>query len=271
MRGLKFSKLVATGNDFIIIKGEEERNWSSLSKAICHRKFGVGADGLLVILPSSIALFKIRIFNPDGSEAEVSGNGLMCCAKYAIERGLAPPQTLKIETKAGIKEVLPIIEEGKVLQAQVKMGPPRFLFDIKPVFEYPLVLEGNNLSLNFVSMGNPHCVCFIKEAVEDFPLSYIGPKIESYPLFPQRTNFEVANILGRREVRARVWERGVGETLSCGSGACAIVAVAYIQGYVDKEVDVLFPGGKLKVIWGADGYLYLQGNIVEVFSGEWEL
>lgn len=271
MKGVEFYKFVVTGNEFIVIGEEEERDWSSLSKAICHRKLGVGADGLLIISPSSVAHIKMRIFNPDGSEAEISGNGLICCAKYEIERRLAPPQILKVETKAGIKEVIPIIEKGKVIQAKVKIGTPRFLFDIKPLFELPLEIEGNKLSLNLVSVGNPHCVCFIKEPVDNFPLGFLGPKIENHPLFPQRTNFEIANILGRGEVRARVWERGVGETLSCGSGACAIVAVAYIQGYVDKEVDVLFPGGKLKVIWGEDDNLYLQGSITEVFKGKWEL
>jgi diaminopimelate epimerase len=162
-----------------------------------------------------------------------------------------------------------MLEKGKVIQVNVNMGRPKFLFDIKPLFGYPLEIEGGRLLLNLISMGNPHCVCFLEQPVDDFPLTYLGPKVENHPLFPKRTNFEIANILGRREIRARVWERGAGETLSCGSGACAIGAVAYLQGYVDNDVDISFPGGTLKVSWGKGGDIYLTGPVTEVFNGEW--
>ena len=205
---MNFDKLQATGNDFILIDARErEHDWSRLATAICDRRFGVGADGLLLLFTSKAADFGMRMFNPDGSEAEVCGNGLMCFTKYVVDRGLADAQELEVETVAGIRKVKPYAVDGLVKQVQVDMGMPRFRpeeiplsidkVDIIPVLDYPIAIGDIKLLLSFVSMGNPHAVCFIKEPVAYFPLTELGPSVEYHPIFPQRTNFEVVNILSR--------------------------------------------------------------------------
>lgn len=289
---MEFTKLQATGNDFILIdaftKGDPDSLFAlggnkprgdillpELARAMCDRHYGVGADGLLLLLKSKVADFRMRMFNPDGSEAEVCGNGLRCVAKYIAERiSPAPAQELTIETIVGIRKV----KSYSGNQFQVDMGIPRFRaeeiplssrVDITPILDYPLNIDGWDLLLTFVSIGNPHGVCFLAESVADFPLPELGAKIERHPLFPQRLNFEVVNILSPRKIRARVWERGVGETLACGSGACAIAVAAQLHHYVDNEVDVILPGGTLSVAWDGRGEVYLKGSAELVFTGKW--
>ena len=273
---MRFSKLQATGNDFVLVDaGGLEQDWASLARAMCHRHFGIGADGLLLLLPSEVADFRMRVFNSDGSEAEVCGNGLRCFARYVIDRGLADAdKELTIETTAGIRRV----KSRGGHRFEVDMGVPRFRpkeipisieVDIIPILDYPINVKGKELLLNFVSLGNPHGVCFVGDSVADFPLSEWGPLIEHHRLFPQRLNFEVAQVLSRREIKARVWERGVGESLSCGSGACAVAVAAQLHGYVDSQVDVLLPGGRLGVEWDGKGEVYLSGGAELVFTGEW--
>jgi diaminopimelate epimerase len=270
---MKFAKLQATGNDFILIEASEERDWSSNAKAMCHRHLGIGADGLIVLLPSEIADLRMRIYNPDGSEAEACGNGLRCLARYAIDRGLVDASELAVETLGGLRKVRPY---GNHIQ--VDMGKPEFKADGIPVLieenldiiiDYPIIVQGKKLLLTCLSMGNPHAVCFLDEPVASFPLFELGPEVENHSLFPNRVNFEVANVLGQDKVRARVWERGVGETLSCGTGACAVAVAAQLRDRAAGDVDILLPGGVLTVAWDGIGEVMLSGPAELVFYGEW--
>jgi diaminopimelate epimerase len=285
---MKFSKLQATGNDFILADARTmEVDWSKLARAMCDRHFGVGADGLILVQNSTSADFKMRLFNSDGSEAEVSGNGLRCFAKYAIEKGLTGKRSrqagqsyrpMTIETLSGVRKVKAYMSRNTVNRAEVNMGLPRFQpeqipvkvdVDIIPILKYPLVIDGRKLSLSLLSMGNPHAVSFLSRPVVDFPLAEIGQKVERHPMFPRRTNFEVARVVSRERIEARVWERGVGETLACGSGASAIAVAAQLLEYVDRQVDIILTGGTLTVSWDRVGEVLLAGPVEEVFTGEW--
>lgn len=285
---MRFSKLQATGNDFILVDARRmEREWSRLARAMCDRHFGVGADGLILVQNSTAPDLKMRLFNADGSEAEVSGNGLRCFAKYAIEQGLTGKLSsregqsncsLTIETLSGLRTIKAYMSGNRVNRAEVNMGLPRFPPEqipvrtevyITPILDCDLVIDGKQLSLSMLSMGNPHAISFQSLPVADFPLAEMGPKVERYPIFPQRTNFEVARVLGRERIEARVWERGVGETLACGSGASAIAVAAQLLGYVDRQVDIILPGGTLTVSWDGAGEVLLAGPVEEVFTGEW--
>jgi diaminopimelate epimerase len=285
---MKFSKLQATGNDFILVDARTmEAEWPKLAPAMCDRHFGVGADGLILVQNSTSADLKMRLFNSDGSEAEVSGNGLRCFAKYAIEEGLVGKmssiaeqknRSLSIETLSGVRKVKVDTSGNKINRAEVNMGLPRFQpeqipvrvqVDIIPILNYPLVIDGKQLTLAILSIGNPHAVSFLSQRVADFPLSEIGAKVEKHPMFPQRTNFEVARVLSRGRIEARVWERGVGETLACGSGASALAVAARLLDYVDRQVDIILAGGTLTVSWDRVGEVLLSGSVKEVFTGEW--
>jgi diaminopimelate epimerase len=282
---MKFTKVQGAGNDFVLIEGDEEgRNWTKLVPEMCDRHFGIGGDGLLQVLPSKTADFRMRIFNLDGSEADACGNGLRCVVRYSLEKQIIKisKQQITVETMAGVRRVL--LSNDKKPTIYVYMGKPilkameipvlvnqRDDTDINPVMRYPLILENIELSLNFVSMGNPHAVHFIKKAVKDFPLSQIGPKVETHTIFPRKTNFEVARIINRKQIEARVWERGVGETLACGSGACAIAVIAHLNHETDDKVDIILPGGTLSVNWDGSGEVLLGGPAEIVFSGDWQL
>jgi len=276
---MNFSKLQATGNDFILVDARRaDQNWAELAQTICQRHFGVGADGLILVQNSRVADLKMRIFNPDGSEAEACGNGLRCFAKYGIERGIVDKTNLTIETLPGVRKVNAYTSQGKVKQVEVDMGTPRFQpeqipvrakVDIIPILNYPLELGEEKLTLSLISMGNPHAVSFISRPVASFPLAKIGPEVERHPIFPQRANFEIARVLSREKVEARVWERGVGETLACGSGACAIAVAARLLNYVNNEVDIILPGGVLALSWDGVGEVVLSGPVEEVFTGEY--
>lgn len=277
---MKFFKMQATGNDFVLIDARGmERDWSKLAISMCQPHFGVGADGLLLLLPSQVADFRMRMFNPDGSEAEACGNGLRCLTKYVVEKGIAKAksQGLTVETVAGIRNARPCVESRKVTWVEVSMGSPRFkpeeipvlIEDQDTIVDYPLNVGGKELRLAFVSLGNPHAICFLHEPVEDFPLAELGAMVEYHPLFPQRMNFEVANILSRSQIEVRVWERGAGETLGCGSGACAVAVAARLHGWADNQVDIMLPGGVLTVEWEGNGEVWLKGPAEMVFEGEW--
>lgn len=285
---MKFSKLQATGNDFILVDARTmEGEWSKLTRAMCDRHFGIGADGLILVQDSTIADLKMRIFNSDGSEAEVCGNGLRCFAKYVLEKGVTGKMSLRaeqsnlcltIETLSGVRKVKAYTSRNKVNQVEVNMGLPQFQpeqipvkvkVDIIPILDYPLVIDGKELTLSLLSMGNPHAVSFLSRPIADFPLADIGRKVERHPMFPQRTNFGVARVLSRGKIEARVWERGVGATLACGSGACAIVVAAQLLDCVEPQVDIMLPGGTLTVSWDRIGEVLLTGPVEEVFTGEW--
>ena len=277
---MDFIKLQATGNDFVLIDARRmKRDWSALAKAMCHRNFGVGADGLLLILPSKAADFYMRMFNPDGSEAEACGNGLRCAARYAKESGLARGAEIRIETPAGIKR----LQTRGRKNIQVAMGKPILAPSAipvivgrtgaratAPVIDYPLAIGKMKLKITCVSIGNPHAVCFLEQPVDDFPLAEVGPKVERHSMFPNRVNFEIVNVISQSKLRARVWERGAGETLSCGTGACAIAVAARLKKLTDNPVDIILPGGTLTVDWDGRGEVLLSGPAEVVFEGKWK-
>jgi len=258
-----------------------------MARAMCDRHFGVGGDGLILVLPSDEADFRMRIFNPDGSEAEMCGNGIRCFAKYVVEEGLAPPETsqLNIETLAGVRTVWLTKEGNEVRRVRVSMGEPEFSPDripvwidhptlralMPPVKDYPVEIDGKELRLTCLSMGNPHAVHFIDYPVDEFPLLELGPKVENHLYFPNRVNFEVVQVVDRSQVEARVWERGAGPTLACGTGACAVAVAAHLHDLVEDEVDVRLPGGTLHLEWGGEGEVFLSGPAETVFRGEWVL
>ena len=276
---MDFVKLQATGNDFILIDARtQEKDWSALARDMCQRHFGVGADGLLLALPSSKADLSLRMLNPDGSEAEACGNGLRCFVLYAREKGLVSSGEFTVETMAGIRTVRIRSEKG----IQVSMGTPTFDpdtipiilnekggYDTAKVVNQTIFIGDNKMEISAVSMGNPHAVHFIDQSVRDFPLAEVGPMVEHHHMFPNRVNFEVANIANASTVEARVWERGAGETLSCGSGACAIAVVAVSKGLVNSPIDVTLPGGILTVDWDGTGEVLLSGPAEIVFTGAW--
>ncbi len=282
---MRFTKMQGAGNDYIFIdaRGLSE-HWPELSRRMSDRHFGIGGDGVILIMDSEAADLRMRMFNADGSEGEMCGNGIRCFAKYAVERKIALGSNggLKVETLAGIRTVEPVYQDGRVTGARVAMGAPELRpADIPvaldpvisgasiPVIGYPLKIEDQDMSLTFVSMGNPHAVAFVDEPVSDFPLHIIGPQVEHHSIFPNRVNFEIVNLNGGAKVDARVWERGSGETLACGTGACAIAVAARIQGLSHGPLDINLPGGTLTINWDGEGEVYLEGPAEEIFSGEW--
>lgn len=283
---MNFTKVQGAGNDFVLVETSNVgRDWSQLAIAICDRHFGVGADGLLLVLPSDTADFRMRVFNTDGSEAEACGNGLRCLIKYVVDRKLAntEAQEILVETISGIRRAKLHEARGELTKIQVGMGEPRFgakdipivieqgenPVGIKSMLSYPVTVDGRELLLDLVSIGNPHAVYFWQHPVFDFPLSQLGPKVEQLAVFRNGANFEVARVVSRQQIEARVWERGVGETLACGTGACAIAVAAQRHGYIGHQVDIKLPGGILKVDWDGVGEVLLNGPAAIVFSGEW--
>ena len=268
------------GNDFIVIDARGlERDWPSLAVSMCDRYFGAGADGILLALPSTSEDIRMVVYNADGSEAEMCGNGIRCFAKYVIEQGMTDVKgdTLRIETIAGTLIVDLIREGDKVVGATADMGPPRFeprdlpvaVERAAPILDLDVPVDGKDYDVACVSMGNPHAVHFIESKVGDFPLRDVGPKVEHHVLFPARVNFEVAQVLDRGHIESRTWERGVGETNACGTGACAIMVSAKLRGFVDDVVEVKEPGGVLTIRWDGKGSAFLSGPAAFVYEGDW--
>ena len=285
---MKFTKMHGAGNDYLYIDARDHddfsTDWSQLSRSMSDRHFGVGSDGIILIEDSGIADLKMRMFNADGSESEMCGNGIRCFAKYAINRGLATSGAdgIEVETLAGIRTVVPIYDGDRITGARVAMGKPLLEpgdvpvildpasgYPKGPVTGYPLAVDSLELSLSFVSMGNPHAITFIDQPVGGFPLHTIGPMVEHHSIFPNRVNFETVNITGPGAMTARVWERGSGETMACGTGACAIAVAARLLGIADGRVDITLPGGTLSIDWDGEGEVYLEGPAEEIFSGKW--
>ena len=278
---INFIKMQGLGNDFILIdclsKPLGDSSFlSCLAKRLCNRNFGIGADGLILILPSSKADLRMRIINFDGSEAEMCGNGIRCFAKYVYENKIVTKSKFTVETLAGI--IIPelIIVNKKVSGIKVDMGIPKLRRREIPMIgeDSPTVID-ETLKVNpeqifkitCVSMGNPHCIIFTDD-VKSIAVSEIGPQIENHSLFPQKTNVEFIQVLNRKEVNFRVWERGVGETLACGTGACASVVIAHHLGFVDAHVDVVTSGGEILTVSLQQNTLYLEGETALVYSGE---
>jgi len=280
---MEFYKYEAAGNDFVIVDIRGKRaNWNRLAAAMCHRHFGIGADGLITVMKKDSRLY-MRIFNADGSEAGVCGNGLRCFAKYVTDYGISSEKNLKIYTPSGLKKATIFRKNGRVNRVRVNMGKPGFKpeeipviiengnkeLDIKFPVNCSISVGSNRIGMDFISMGNPHAVHFSDGPVAEYALHIIGPEIETHRIFPQRTNFEIANIIDRGSIRARVWERGVGETLACGSGACAIGVAAIKKNLVNNEVDIVMPGGILNIAWKENDDVFMTGPVKEVFKGEW--
>jgi diaminopimelate epimerase len=277
---MDFAKLHGTGNDFIVVDGRRlERDWSELATAMCDRHFGVGADGLIVAALTDAADVRMRIFNADGSEAEMSGNGMRCLVKFVVDRGLVTPpgDEFDVETGAGILRVRVTRSAGGISHVRESMGAPRLAPDEIPIaVESPppitgmeVEVGGRTVSFTAVSMGNPHAVYFQDQPVAGFPLHVVGPAMETHPLFPRRTNFEVVRMLDRGHAEMRVWERGVGETLSCGSGASAVMVAARLLDLADHALELRVPGGILELAWDGEGDVVLTGPVAEVFRGVW--
>jgi len=276
---MKFTKMQGTGNDFLLVEARDEgRDWGALARAMCERHYGVGADGLMLVLPSEKADVRMRLFNADGSEAEVSGNGVRCLVKYVIERGLARPRgRLRVEAASGVLAAEVSGEGGTVERVRLSMGAPRFaprevpvLTEAEPpLIDMPLEVDGQTLVVTCLSMGNPHAVLFIDSPAAEYPLERVGPKVERHPAFPARVNFGVARMLGRDRMELRVWERGVGETLACGSGSSAAMVAARLKGLAGGRVDITQPGGLLSMEWDGGGEVYLTGGAEFVFDGDW--
>ena len=284
---MDFTKMQGAANDFVLLEANDKRrDWTKLAIAMCDRHLGIGADSLLLLMPSDRADFRMRTFDADGSEAETCGNGIRCLARYVMEKGLIRSGVgdITVETLAGISRVRFEKKAGKVVKYWANMGRPEFnagkipvdlelgkgeAVDIKSMLSYKTTVDSMDLVLNLVSMGNPHAVHFCQEPVVDFPLSDIGPLVENLPVFPNRVNFEVARVLGKNHLEARVWERGIGETLACGSGACAIAVTSTLLGYTGRIVDIKLPGGTLDTEWNGEGEVILGGPAETVFEGKW--
>jgi len=269
---LEFIKMHGLGNDFILIDciKQDIPNPQDFAIKYCNRRFGIGADQLLLLYPSEIADFKMRIFNADGSEVEMCGNGIRCFAKYIWDRGLSKKEVLEVETLAGIIKPKKI---GELIQ--VDMGIPQFNPSLIPVdvegeqaFDILLEVSGWHTKINCLSMGNPHTVIFLSLEPKDFAVNKYGPLIENHPIFPKRTNVEFAFVQNPREITMRVWERGAGETLACGTGACATAVAAIKKGFTEKNVTVHLLGGDLHIEWAEDGHVYMTGPAEEVFEGK---
>ncbi len=277
---MNFAKMHGLGNDFVVVDGFKEHLddsiLSDLAIRTCDRHFGIGGDGLILVLPSEVADHRMRMLNPDGSEPQMCGNGIRCAAKFAYEHGICTANPARIETLAGIMVVSLSIEGGNVVAARVEMGRPRLDRGEIPfggpgngrVVAENMTVEGRDYAVTCVSMGNPHCVTFVDD-VEAFPIHSIGPSFEHHPFFPERTNTEFAQIINRSELRMRVWERGAGMTLACGTGACATAVAAILNGHTDRRVTVHLDGGDLLIEWPADDTsVMMTGPAVEVFTGE---
>ncbi len=280
---MKFTKMHGCGNDYVYVNCLEEQveQPEELAKRVSDRHFGIGSDGLILICPSKVADFEMAMYNADGSRGEMCGNGIRCVGKYVYDYGLTDQTTVRIETLAGIKTLELTVSDGRVAQVRVNMGAPILDapqipadFPVSPVVAQPLRVAAQTYSVTCVSMGNPHCVTFLQEDVRDLDLEKIGPQFESHPAFPKRVNTEFVNVIDETHLRMRVWERGSGETLACGTGTCATVVAAVLCGYVpaDTEIDVELLGGHLQILWDrTDNLVYMTGPAATVFEGTIEL
>jgi diaminopimelate epimerase len=271
---MKFWKMHGLGNDYVVIDNRDEKigdaEAADLAVKLCRRRFSVGADGILFVSNSVVADVKMRIFNADGSEAEMCGNGIRCFAKYCYENKIARKSEIVVETLAGDKRTWLTVEDGVVQSVKVDMGVPELEKSKIPMtgegkfINETLRVNGDSYKATCLSVGNPHCVIFV-DAVDDFPVERVGAKIENHPLFPNRTNVEFAQVLGENEVKVRVWERGCGETLACGTGACATVVAGNLLRKLGEKVHVHLLGGDLTVEYAER--LLMNGATEKVFEG----
>ena len=278
---MKFTKMQGAGNDYVYVNCFEERveDPAAVAVKVSDRNFGIGSDGLILIMPSDKADVKMRMFNSDGSESEMCGNGIRCVAKYAYDHGIVAKKEISAETGAGVLTLQLVTgADDKVVKVRVNMGAPRLTRKEIPmqgnpddkVIGEPLNILHSTFNITCASMGNPHCVIFVDD-VANFPVEKYGPLIENHELFPRRTNVEFVQVISRTEVRQRTWERGAGETLACGTGSSAVTAACVLNGLTEKKILNHLSGGDLEMEWGDDGNIYMTGPAVEVFSGEIEI
>lgn len=276
-----FTKWQGCGNDFVLVNGFSERldeeDLGALAQKICDRHYGIGADGLILVLPSKAADFRMRILNADGSEAEMCGNGIRCFAGVVHDEGLSDKEEFTVETGAGILVPRLQLADGKLQGVRVDMGEPTLAGDRIPVLgfgaahvvEQPIEAGGEKLSMTCVSMGNPHCVIFVEDA-EAVPIERIGPLLERHEAFPKKTNVEFAAVLDASHIRMRVWERGAAVTLACGTGSCATLVAAALTGRTERAAEVQLDGGRLQIEWAEDNHVYMTGPAEKVFAGRRE-
>ncbi len=280
---VEFVKMHGLGNDFIVIdqfKGDNQFDTplEEAAEHLCDRNFGIGADGLILVLPSDKADFRMRIFNPDGSEAEMCGNGIRCFAKLVYDKGYTTSTSFTIETLAGTRKPKLILEDSTVTKVEVNMGEPRLERSEIPmlgpagrVINEVLDIDVGKLRITAVNMGNPHCVVFVDD-VKTFDVETIGPFLEEHRAFPEHANAEFVQVLNRNELNMRVWERGAGETLACGTGACASVVAAVLNDHTERQVTVHLLGGDLEIEWSADdNHVKMTGPAEQVFTGNIEI
>lgn len=280
---IPFAKLQGAGNGYVVVDGRGlDMDWPTLARRICDAHFGVGSDGLAVIASSRVAPVRMRIFNSDGSESEMSGNGIRLFARYVLDRALAPLErgVLRVETGGGVRVVEPRGPRGDASWSRVAMGEPVFdpasipvdpsaVGDGGPVIDHALEVAGTTIQVTCLAIGNPHAVALLREPIEDFPLEVVGDAVMNHRIFPNRINFEIVNVIDRSTLRARIYERGEGETLASGTGSTASVIAARLHQLVDDDVRVELAGGALRVHWRGEGEALLEGPAVEVFSGSW--
>ena len=275
---MKFTKMQGIGNDYVYINCFEEniKNPSELSIAISDRHFGIGSDGLILIMPSPVADARMRIFNADGSEAQMCGNGIRCVAKYLYEYRIKKSDRMTIETSAGLKTIELTIANERVTQVKVAMGTPELLRNEIPmhgdniqVINEPLQVNDAVLYVTCVSMGNPHCITFVDD-VDSIDLTVIGKAIESHELFPERINAHFVQQISADKIKMRTWERGSGETLACGTGAVATGVACVLNNLTERVISTQLPGGELTVEWTDDNKTFMTGPAEIVFTGEWD-
>lgn len=277
---MKFTKMHGISNDYIYINGATEKiyNPSDVAIKLSDRHTGIGSDGIVMILPSKTCDFRMRMFNSDGSEAEMCGNASRCVGKYVYDKGLTKKTKVSLETLAGKKILNLHVVDGKVDMVTVDMGEPILrgvdiptIFDLPTVVSQPIVVSGKKILTTCVSMGNPHSVVYVED-VDSLDLEKIGPSYECHPAFPHKTNTEFVEIISRNEVKMRVWERGAGETMACGTGACAVAVASVLNGFTDRDVRVKLRGGDLQIKWDDDdNHVYMTGPATTVYEGDVEI
>lgn len=277
---MRFTKMHGIGNDYVYVNCFEERvdNPAAVAKFVSDRHFGIGSDGLILICPSQVADVRMVMFNADGTEAQMCGNGIRCVGKFAHDRGITDKTTVTVETAAGIKTLELTLEQGKTASVRVDMGAPVLEPQQIPVraeelcfVNVPVEVHGKTVAMTAVSMGNPHAVVFV-DRTTDLELQKIGPDYENHPLFPERTNTEFVEVLDPKTLRMRVWERGAGETLACGTGACASLVAGVLCGKCEREATLKLLGGDLRILWDEEtNHVFMTGPAEFVFDGEIEL
>ncbi|MDO4586980.1 MAG: diaminopimelate epimerase [Planctomycetia bacterium] len=280
---MRFTKMQGAGNDYIYVNCFDESlpvDPKEICPKICDRHFGVGSDGLVLILPSKVAEARMRMFNPDGSESEMCGNAIRCVAKYIYDHRIVSKNVFRIETGAGVLTLFCELENDLVSKVRVDMGEPILVPEmipttlrmpnssVSPIIDLPLTVADRTFPVCCVSMGNPHCVTFVDQINDDWVLR-IGPQIEKDIHFPRKVNAEFVEVLSRKELKMRVWERGTGETLACGTGACAVAISAMISNRTDRKITIHLVGGDLEIEWSDNNHILMTGPAVEVFSGQY--